>query len=101
MSRQQMAAAGLAPLAIAPLGLVVLADLVFPLGHRDGLGFPERERVDRTGGPAPTGGAMAIAGGHRIAADLDGHSTAQALPFEGLLNLTHQSPSARMHVEPR
>ena len=42
-----MAAAGLAPLAIAPLGLVVLADLVFSLGHLDRLGLPERECVDR------------------------------------------------------
>jgi len=46
-----MAAADLAPLAIALLGLVVLADLVFPLSHLDLLGLPEREGVDRAGGP--------------------------------------------------
>src|SRR5439155_17302394 len=42
MPRQQMAAADLAPLPVAPLVLVVLADLVFSLGHLDRLGLPER-----------------------------------------------------------
>src|SRR5438128_6351256 len=85
-----MAAADLAPLAIAPLVLVVLADLVFSVGHLDRLGFPERECVDRAGGPAPAVGAMAVAGAHRIARDDNRDSTAEALPFEGLFILAHE-----------
>src|SRR5215208_7216912 len=88
--RQQMASAELAPLPIGPLVLVVLADLVFSMGHLDRLGLPERECVDRAGGPAPTGGAMAIAGSLGIARgdDLDG--AAEALPFESLFILAHE-----------
>src|SRR5215211_6881996 len=85
-----MAAAGLAPLPIAPLVRVVLADLVFPLGHLDRLRLPECERVDRAGGPAPTGGAMAVAGALRVARDLDRDSAAVALPLVGLLILIHE-----------
>src|SRR5712691_10388161 len=92
MPRQQMAAADLAPLPIAPLVLVVLADLVLSLGHLDRLGLPERERVDRAGGPAPAGGAMAVAGPHRVAGDLDRDSTAVALASVALLLLAHQHP---------
>src|SRR6266516_3149027 len=85
-----MAAADLAPLPIAPLVLVVLIDLVFSLGHLDRLGLPERECVDRAGGPAPTGGAMAVASALRIARDNDRDSAAKALPFEGLFVLAHE-----------
>src|SRR5437867_10717833 len=85
-----MAAADLAPLAIAPLVLVVLADLVVSLGHLDRLGFPERECVDRAGRPAPAVGAMAVAGAYRIARDLKRDSTAEALSCEGLFILAHQ-----------
>src|SRR6266571_8964103 len=85
-----MAAADLAPLAIAPLVLVVLADLVFSLAHLDRLGFPERKCVDRAGRPAPAGGAMAVAGAHRIARDDNRDSTAEALPREGLFILAHE-----------
>ena len=88
-----MAAADLAPLAIAPLVLVVLADLVFSLGHLDRLGLPERECVDRAGGPAPAGRAVAVAGAHRIAGDDNLDGTAVALPLEGLLILAHKSLS--------
>src|SRR5881392_3101835 len=85
-----MTAADLAPLPIAPLVLVVLADLVFSLGHLDRLGLPERECVDRAGGPAPTGSAMAVASALRIARDLNRDSAAEALPFEGLFILAHE-----------
>src|SRR6266480_5101698 len=85
-----MTAADLAPLPIAPLVLVVLADLVFSLGHLDRLGLPERERVDRAGGPAPTGGAMAVASAHRIARDDNRDGAAEALTFEGLFILAHE-----------
>src|SRR5947208_14154326 len=85
-----MAAAGLAPLPVAPLVLVVLADLVFSLGHLDRLGLPERECVDRAGGPAPTGGAVAVASALRIARDDNRDSAAEALPFERLFILAHE-----------
>ena len=85
-----MAAADLAPLPIAPLVLVVLADLVFSLGHLDGLRLPERERVDRAGGPAPAGDAMAVASALRIACDLNRYGTAVALPFVGLFLRAHE-----------
>ena len=84
-----MAAADLAPLAIALLVLVVLADLVFSLGHLDRIGVPERERVDRAGGPAPAVGAMAVAGAHRLARDGNRDGTAEALPCESLFALAH------------
>src|SRR5436189_3299306 len=85
-----MAAAGLAPLPVAPIVLIVLADLVFSLGHLDRLGLPERECVDRAGGPAPTGSAMAVASALRIARDDNRDSAAEALPLEGLLILAHE-----------
>src|SRR5919108_6306400 len=85
-----MAAADLAPLPIAPLVLVVLADLVLSLGHLDRLGLPERECVDRPGGPASTGGAMAVASALRIARDDNLDSAAVALPVEGLFILAHE-----------
>ena len=92
VARQQMAAADLAPLPVTPLVLVVLADLVFSLGHLDRLGLPERECVDRAGGPAPTGGAMAVPSALRIAGDDNRDSAAEALPVEGLFILAHESP---------
>src|SRR5436190_23352172 len=94
-----MAAADLAPLAIAPLVLVVLADLVFALGHLDRIGVPECECVDRAGGPAPAARAMAVAGACRIARDDDRDGTTEALPGEGLLVLTHALSLARVHCD--
>src|SRR5438477_1384180 len=85
-----MAAAGLAPLPVAPLVLVVLADLVFSLGHLDRFGLPERECVDRAGGPAPARGAVAVAGALRIPRDFNRHGAAVALPFEGPSILAHE-----------
>src|SRR5437763_11216543 len=85
-----MAAAGLAPLPVAPVVLVVLADLVFSLGHLDRLGLPERECVDRAGGPAPARGAMTVASALRIPRDFNRDGSAVALPFEGLFILAHE-----------
>src|SRR5256714_11823785 len=90
MPCQQMAAAGLAPLPVAPLVRVVLANLVFSLGHLDRLGLPERECVDRAGGPAPTGGAMAVAGALRVARHFNRDGAAEALPLVGLCILIHE-----------
>src|SRR4051794_6102995 len=90
-----MSAADLAPLPVAPLVLVVLGDLVLPLGHFDRLELPEGERVDRPGGPAPTGSAMAVAGALGIARDDNRHGAAVALPFKGLVIVAHESPFGR------
>src|SRR4051812_16552557 len=89
-----MAATGLAPLAIGLLVLVVLADLVFSLGHLDRIGVPESECVDRAGGPTPAVGAMAVAGAYRLARDGNRDSTAEAVPCERLFILAHV-PSLR------
>src|SRR5512133_2411944 len=96
-----MAAAGLAPLPVAPLVRVVLADLVFSLGHLDRLGLPERECVDRAGGPAPARLAMAVAGALRIPRDFNRDGAAVALPLECLLILAHEFPFARVQGESR
>src|SRR2546421_1327846 len=85
-----MAAAGLPPLPVAPVVLVVLADLVFSLGHLDRLGLPERECVDRAGGPAPARGAMTVASALRIPRDFNRDGAAVALPFEGPFILAHE-----------
>src|SRR5436190_21556006 len=91
-----MAAAGLAPLPVAPLVLVVLPDVVFSLGHLDRLRLPEGECVDRAGGPAPTGGAMAVASALRITRDFNRDSAAEAVPLVCLFILAHEFPFARM-----
>src|SRR4029079_19577685 len=70
-------------------GLVVLADLILALGHLDRLRLPEREGVDRPGGPAPAVRAVAIPGAQRLARDLDRDSAAEALPPVGLLLRAH------------
>src|SRR5687767_1107244 len=98
--RQQMAPAELAPLPIGPLVRVVLADLVLSLGHLDRFGLPQRECVDRTGGPAPTGSAMAIARPLGIARDDDLDGAAVALPIEGLFILAHAFSFAGRRAKP-
>src|SRR5438105_10307201 len=98
MARQEMSAADLAPLAIALLGLVVLADLVFSLSHPHRLGLPEREGVDRAGGPASAVGAMAVAGAHRFTRDDDRDGAARTLAGERLLILAHGPPFARVQA---
>src|SRR5215212_5722531 len=84
-----MAAAGLTPLPVGALVGVVLADLVLPLDDLDRVGGPERECVDRAGGPAPAGLAVAVAGALRIAGDDDLDGAAIALAFVGLLIRAH------------
>src|SRR5215208_2029453 len=79
VTRHQIATAGLAPLPVGLLVLVVLADLVLALGHLDRLGLPEREGVDRAGRPAPAILAVAVAGTLGIARDFDLHGSAEAL----------------------
>src|SRR5262245_37200662 len=89
-----MTPTGLAPLPVGPVVRGVLLDLVLSLRHIDRLGLPERERVDRAGGPAPARLAMAVSGALRLPCDLDGDRAAVALPLVGLI--THQlSPRSR------
>src|SRR5215216_5377576 len=83
-----MAAAGLAPLPVGALVGVVLADLVLPLDDLDRVVGPERECVDRAGGPAPAGLAVAVAG-LRVAGDDDLDGAAIALAFVGLFIRAH------------
>src|SRR4051795_426644 len=90
-----MAAADFAPLPIALLRLVVLPDELLTFGHGDGLGLPQRERVDRAGGPAPAVRAMAVACAGRVARHDEFDRTTQALPLERLLVLAHDTPSSR------
>src|SRR5947208_7166224 len=80
---------------VAPLVLFVLADLVFSLVHLDRFGLPERECVDRAGGPAPARGAVAVAGALRIPRDFNRDGAAVALPFEGPFILAHEFSFAR------
>src|SRR5262245_50903500 len=96
-----MAAADGAPLPIAPLVVVVLADLVLPLGHVDRLGLPERECVDRTGGPTPTGLAMAVPSALRIPRDLNRDSAAEALSLVSRLIRAHVFSSDRLTAASR
>src|SRR4051812_40662978 len=92
--RQEMAAAHCAPLPVALLRLVVLPDELLTFGHGDGLGLPQRERVDRAGGPAPAVGAMAVTGADGVTGHDELDRAAQALPLERLLGLTHDTPSS-------
>ena len=55
---ESVSAADLAELAVALLGLVVDADAALALGDLHRLRFPEAERVDRRGRPAPARRAM-------------------------------------------
>src|SRR4051794_15647914 len=89
-----MPAAGFAPLPIALLRLVVLPDELLTFGHGDGRRVPQRERVDRAAGPAPAVRAMAVARADRVARHDEPDRTTEALPFERLLVLTHETPSS-------
>src|SRR3954464_15689537 len=89
-----MPAADFAPLPIALFRLVVLPDELLTFGHGDGRGLPQRERVDRAGGPAPAVRAMAVARADRVARHDEPDRTTEALPLERLLVLTHETPSS-------
>src|SRR5215216_4291880 len=89
-----MAAADCAPLPIALLRLVILADELLTFGHGHGLGIPQRERVDRAGGPAPAVRAMAVAGADGVTRHDEPDRTTETLPLERLLVLTHDTPSS-------
>src|SRR5512133_2206278 len=87
-----MAAADFAPLPIALLRLVVLPDELLTFGHGDGLGLPQRERVDRAGGPAPAVRAMAVTRADGVTRHDEPDRTTEAPPLERLLVLTHHVP---------
>src|SRR5207248_7626825 len=81
--------ADLAPLAVATLVHVELADQLFTLDYLHRIRRPECECVDRTRGPAPAGDAVVVASGNRIACDDDLDGTTEALPFILLLICAH------------
>src|SRR3954471_18914521 len=89
-----MAAADFAPLPIALLRLVVLPDELLTFGHGDSLGLPQRERVDRAGGPAPAVCAMAVTRADGVTRHDEPDRTTEALPLERLLVLAHHAPSS-------
>ena len=78
MLREEMAAAGPAPLAIALRRLVVGSDLLRALCDTDRFGLSERECVDRRCRPVPARLAMAIAHGGGLAGDCQLYGTAEA-----------------------
>src|SRR5690242_21896880 len=91
-----MAAAHRAPLPIALLVLVVLADVLRPLGHGHGVGGPQRERIDRTGGPTPTVRAMAVAGAGGLTPHDEPDRATQAPPVVCVLECpSRQVPPGR------
>src|SRR3954453_14968301 len=96
MPAHHMAAAGLAPLAVGLLVLVVLVDLVLALRDLDCVVRPEREGVDRSGRPAPAVLAVAVAGACRLAGDLDLDGTAHALALVRRRIRAHQVSSSRV-----
>src|SRR5215212_3872661 len=89
-----MPAADSAPLPIALLRLVELPDELLTFDHGDGLGLPQRERVDGAGGPAPAVRAMAVAGADGVTRHDEPDRTTEAPPLERLLVLTHETPSS-------
>ena len=94
-----MAAADFAPLPVALLRLVVLPDELLTFGHGDGLGLPQREGVDRAGGPASAVRAMAVAGADGVTRHDELDRTTEALPLERLVVLTHDiPPSCSVHT---
>src|SRR5262249_52743454 len=71
MVGHEVAAAALAILAVAHLGLGELAEMFRALGDADVLRLPQREGVDGRGRPGAAGGAMAITHAFRRALHLD------------------------------
>src|SRR6185295_282041 len=80
---EEMPAALLAPLAIAPRRLVVGADALGPARDPQRFGLPEREGVDRSRRPGAAGFAVAIAHRRGRARDGEVDGAAEAAPFVG------------------
>src|SRR5687768_6272481 len=89
MLRQQVPAAGLAPLANAARRLAVAADVLGAGGDLHGAGAPQRKGIDGAGRPMAARLAMAIAHRHGLAGDDERNGAAKAAAFVGLL---HMSP---------
>src|SRR5262249_15728592 len=89
VARQQMTSAALAPLAVAQLVHVELADLLFTLDHPHRLRRPQSEGVDGASRPTPAWDAVIVAGSCRVACDDDLHGTAVAPPLIRLLFCAH------------
>src|SRR6185312_4797863 len=71
MIGEQVAAALLAPFAVAHGRLVVGADARRTLSHPQRLRLPQRKCIDRAGGPVPAGFAMAVAHPCGLSGDLE------------------------------
>lgn len=84
-----VATAELTPLPVAPLRLAELPDVLCPAGDLHDIWLPERSRGHRTGGPAATGLAVAVAHGRRISADDNLNRAAKAFALNNLLALAH------------
>src|SRR5690349_2564468 len=80
-----MPAACLAPLALASRRLGKAADVVRATRDVQRLRLPERESINRPGGPRPTRLAMAVAHRRRLARDGELHRAAEAAPFVRLV----------------
>src|SRR6185369_8931374 len=83
MLGEEVPAALLAPLAIAPRRLVESADAVGPARDPHRFGLPEREGVDRPRRPGAAGVAVAVAHRRRRARDGEVDGAAEAAPFVG------------------
>src|SRR5262249_48341207 len=83
----EMAAAGLARLAMARRVLAVGEDPVGALRYLHALGLPQGESVDRRGRPGPAGIAMAVAHRDGLASDFEMDRAAEAASLEGVLGV--------------
>ncbi len=66
MIREEMPAAGLAPLSQTPVSSMIDADIFFSLGDFQFIGRPQRERIDRSSRPFPARTTMAVANCRRF-----------------------------------
>jgi hypothetical protein len=94
MVREEMPAAGLAPLSQAPVGPVVLPDVGISLGNLHLVWRPQGERIDRPGRPFPAGTAVAVAHRSRFTGYRKFNRTAKTLSLVGLF-IMGLSPSSR------
>src|SRR3954447_9223871 len=83
MLGKEMAAAALAPLAMAPRRLVERADVLRTERDAHRIGLPEGECIHRPGGPGAAGLAVAIAHGGGLAGYGKVHGAAEAAPLVG------------------